>query len=110
MNSALRFFLLLLFFCLAVTLPAGGGKEKAAVVQVSGKVRLVGSGPLPELVISGPDKEWYVDRDEQHKLKDLQHRTVTVEGNETVTSLKFASGLPAGERRVLRNIKIISVQ
>jgi len=110
MNRNFRFVLPLLFFCLAAVLPAGGAKEKDAVVQVSGRVRLVGSGAVPEIVITGRDMEWYIDRNEQHKLKDMQHKTVSVEGNETVTALTFANGLPAGERRVLRNIKIISVQ
>jgi len=42
-------------------------------------------------------------------LHDLQHRTVTVEGVETVTELYFANGLSAGARRELKNIKIIAV-
>jgi len=110
MNKILCIALLPLLFCLAAVLPAGGNKEKDAVVRVSGRVRLVGSSVIPEIVITGQNMEWYIERDEQHKLKDLQHKTVTVEGNETVTSLKFANGLPAGERRILKNIKIISVQ
>ena len=91
-------------------LSARGSREKDVIVQVTGRVRLVGSAIMPELVISGPDKEWYVDREERHKLFDLQQRIVTVEGVETVMALTFASGLPAGERRTLKNIKIISVQ
>ena len=89
---------------------AGGSKGKDPVVEVTGKVRMVGSSAYPELVISGPLKEWYVARDEEHKLKDLQQRTVTVKANETVVTLTYASGLPAGEKRTLKNIKIISVQ
>jgi len=91
-------------------LPAGANKEKSVVVQVTGVVRLVGSAPMSDLVITGQDMEWYVVRDEEYKLKDLQQRIVTVKGSETVQSLSFASGLPAGERRILKNIKIISVQ
>ena len=116
MNSAFRAALLLFFFCLASVLYAVGSKEvksaaaQSTVVQVSGRVRLVGSDPFPELVVSGPDREWYIDRDDQSKLKDLQHRTVTVEGIETVKELRFANGRPAGERRTLKNIRIISVE
>ena len=109
MNSGFRFILLPLLFCLVVALPAGGKKEKSVTVQVTGKVRLVGSDPLPELVITGPEKEWYVAKEEEHKLKEMQHRTVTVQGVETVTELKFANGMSAGQRRTLKNIKIISV-
>jgi hypothetical protein len=109
MNSRFRC-LLLLFLCLAAALPAGGKKEKAPVVQVTGRVRLVGSAPMSELVITRQDKSWYIEREEGHKLFDLQQRTVTVEGEETVVELKFANGRSAGERRTLKNIKIIAVE
>lgn len=122
MNRPLAFTLAPLFFCLAAALLAWGSKEeqraaaqeeKASQVQVarvSGRVRLVGGEPFTELVISGPDGEWYIDKDDEQKLKDLQQRTVTVEGVETVTTLTFANGRPAGERRTLKNVRIISVQ
>ena len=103
----------LLFSCFAAALPAGGSRERGSgpdIEEVSGIVRLVGSGPGIELVISGPDKEWYIIREEAYKLMDLQYRVVTVEGEETVINLTFANGMPAGERRSLRNIKILSVQ
>jgi hypothetical protein len=120
-----NFFLAFLFFCLAASLPALGAKEKdggktnaadapaapaVTVVQVSGTVRLVGSGLFTEIVISGSEAEWYVDNEEASKLKDLQHRKVTVEAEETVREMKFANGLSAGIRRTLRNIKVISVE
>jgi len=128
LNNRFYFNFVLMFFCMAAVLPAWGKKEKSpdAVcrVQVSGKVRLVGSSAVSEIVIAGsqllPDRqegdglsaviEWYVANDEKHKLNDLQHRTVTVEGDETVLELKFASGLPAGKRRELKNIRIIAIQ
>ena len=87
-----------------------GNRERAVIVRVTGMVRLVGSGTMPELVITGNDMEWYVFKDEEYKLRELQHRIVTVEGSETVHTLTFASGLPAGERRFLKNIRIVSIQ
>jgi len=101
----------LFLLCLAALLPAWGSreKEKADVVRVTGVVRLVGTGLFPELVITGPEMEWHITPDEEKKLHDLQHRTVTVEGVETVTELFFANGLSAGTRRELKNIKIIAV-
>jgi hypothetical protein len=43
------------------------------------------------------------------KLRDYQHMTVTVKGIETEIEITFASGLPAGTRRELKKIKIVSV-
>jgi hypothetical protein len=103
-----RCFFVLFILCITL-LPAGGNKEKANVVRVTGVVRLVGTGLFPELVITGPEMEWHITPDEEKKLYDLQHRTVTVEGVETVTELKFANGLSAGTHRELKNIKIIAV-
>jgi hypothetical protein len=112
-----NFFLTLLFLCLAASLPAFGSKEKdtgkdtpvVTVVQVTGVVRLVGTGNFPELIIDNSQMFWYIAKDERDKLNDLQHRTVTVEGEETVRELKFGNGLSAGIRRDLKNIRIISV-
>jgi hypothetical protein len=125
------FFLAPLFLCLAVSLPAFGAKDKdkaadkaddktgkaagkaaapaVTVIQVTGVVRLVGSANFPELLIDNSQEFWYIARDEADKLHDLQHRTVTVEGEETVTEMKFGNGLSAGIRRDLKNIRIISV-
>ena len=132
--------LFVLFFFLVAALPAWGRKEKteskkidaqeitleknvveeiekgeskaaiSSLVRATGIVRLVGGGPIPELVISGPDREWYVSREDDKLLKDLQHRTVTVEGYESVFELRFANGLYAGQRRTLKDIKIISIE
>ena len=128
----------LLFLFLAAALPAMGRKEKvdeakdteqlstvellksaekAAALEtsgtnicVSGILRLTGTGYFPELVITGQDGEWYIAAEEKGLLMDLQQRFVTVEGVETVAELKFASGISAGVRRVLSDIKIVSVQ
>ena len=123
------------FFCLAAILPAWGRKEKGgteiiysqkigmensaaenidavtnSLVRATGIVRLVGGGPIPETVITGPDREWYISSEDDHLLKELQYRTVTVEGYESVFELRFANGLYAGQRRTLKNISIISVE
>jgi hypothetical protein len=112
-----NFFIAMLFLCLAVSLSAFGSKEKdtgkdtpaVTVVQVTGIVRLVGTGNFPELLIDNSQMLWYIAREEMDKLHDLQHRTVTVEGEETVRELKFGNGLSAGTRRDLKNIRILSV-
>jgi len=110
MKKKQRYFFMLMILCMAVLLPAGGSRDKKAnVVQVTGTVRLVGTGLFPELVITGAEMEWHITQDEAEKLHDLQRRTVTVEGIETVTELFFANGLSAGIRRELKDIKIIAV-
>jgi len=114
-------FSVLIFLCSAALLSAQGGRddvvseetvvlEEAVVVQVTGTVRLVGSANFPQVVISGSGSQWYIVREEMNKLYDLQHRTVTVEAEETVRELTFANGRSAGIRRELRNIKIIDIE
>jgi hypothetical protein len=110
-------FLILLFLCFAVSLPAFGAKEKdteknvnaVKIIRVTGIVSMVGTATFPDLIISNSEMSWYIAKDEMSKLKDLQHRTVTVEGEETVRELRFGNGLSAGTRRDLKNIKIISI-
>ena len=90
------------------------------VVQVTGLVRLVGNEPFSEPVITGSyisndqtnekDVTWYIAREDRSKLRDLQYRTITAEGEEVIMEMTFASGASAGIRRTLRNIRIISVE
>jgi hypothetical protein len=109
--------LVIVFLCLAMSLPAFGSKEKdnsktapaTVIVRVTGVVRLVGNANFSELIIDNSQTAWYIAKEETKKLNDLQYRTVTVEGEETVTELKFGNGMSAGTRRDLKNIKIISV-
>jgi len=105
-----RFVLVLVVFLVASSVFAFGSKEKAEVIQVTGVVRLVGPSLFPELIITNSDMSWYVAADEIDKLFEMQHQTVTLEAEETVTEIRFANGMPAGTRRELRNIKIISVR
>ena len=102
-------------------LPANSGLPepvKQNVVQIKGTVRLVGNEPFTELVItgnitaqeSGNPVTWHISIDERYKLHNLQQRNVTVKGEESIIELTFASGIPAGIRRELRNISIISIE
>jgi len=106
------FFLFLITF-VPMVFSLGGkekNKESLNIIQATGVVRLVGNANFPELVIDNSKTLWYVAKDEMKKLYDLQQRIVTVEGEETVTELKFGNGMSAGTRRELKNIKIISVK
>jgi hypothetical protein len=79
-------------------------------VRVSGRVRMVGTGMFPELVITGEEREWFIDKDEQSILTDLQQRIVTVEGAESYADFTFANDMPAVRKYTLKDITLISVQ
>ena len=110
MSKKQRLFLYLFLLCIIMMLSAGGNPKSVSIVKVTGVVRLVGNEPFTELVITGSESQWYIAKNEWSKLHDLQHRTVTVQGEETVKDRYFANGSYAGVRRELRNIKIISVE
>lgn len=97
---------LVLFFGINVS-ALGAREAPAAKVLVSGKVRMVGSGPTRSLVISGENREWYVEPQEQKKLINFQQQTVRVQGREYFRELTFANGMPAGRQYYLKDIKII---
>jgi hypothetical protein len=92
---------------MASALGVGEGGEKPETLRISGVVRLVGSGPGMELVISNEQGEWHIDQKDRDKLWDFQQQTITVEGEERKENLTFADGRSAGERRSLRNITIV---
>jgi hypothetical protein len=88
--------------------PVTGERETPyPLVRVSGRVRLVGTGLFPQLVISGDGREWYIDKEEESKLLEFQQRFVTVEGRESYIDLTFANGSPAGRRYTLKDIRLI---
>jgi hypothetical protein len=91
---------------------ARGESEKDTVkpqrVEVSGRVRMVGSSPMTSLVISGETREWYVEAAEKDKLMHLQQQTVTVRAQEYYQDMVFANGLSAGRHYYLKNITVVS--
>ena len=109
MNKPRLFLLVCMILCITEYIPAMGKSdaEKPPKIEISGKVRLVGSGPLPSLVISGEDREWYIDPKEEKKLIDLQHQTVTVKGREYYADLVFADGSSGGRQYYLRDITVV---
>jgi hypothetical protein len=79
-------------------------------VEASGRVRLVGSSPMTSLVISGKDREWYIESDEKEKLMHLQQQNVTVIANEYYEDRVFANGVSAGRFYFLKDIIVIDPQ
>jgi hypothetical protein len=105
----LWFFFFSFFLCVPLLQAGGAGEapEQPPTVRVTGVVRLVGSGPGVELLLSTEDREWHIDKNDQDKLRKLQQQTVTVEGEASSQERTFADGRSAGEWFYLRNIKII---
>jgi hypothetical protein len=97
-----------LLLCTALNVYAMGKKEPGQVkVTVSGTVRMVGSSPMTSLVITGENREWYIEQAEERKLAHLQQQTVTVSGTEYYADYTFANGVSAGRRYFLKNITVI---
>jgi hypothetical protein len=111
MVSRFTVVLLSLFFLCAANVFALGNKDKDASkpqkVEVSGIVRMVGSSPFSSLLISGESREWHIPPEEQKKLIDLQHQTVTVRAQEYYYDRTFANGTPAGREYYLKKIVIV---
>ena len=110
-TTALVFLLMFLFLRMAGNAVAWGGKENNNAglrrVEASGTVRMVGNSPMTSLVISGENREWYIEAQETHKLVEFQQQTVTVKAQEYYYDQVFANGTPAGRQYYLKNIVII---
>jgi hypothetical protein len=87
---------------------AAAGTKTPELVRVTGRVRMVGSGPHTELVITGDQGEWHTEPRDRNKLINLQQRTVTVEGKLDSRDMILPSGKSLGTWLILRNITVIS--
>jgi hypothetical protein len=108
----------LLLFAIGNLLPLGN-KDKNRTkkqyselqkIEASGRVRLVGNSPMTSLVISGKDREWYVESGEKKKLMHLQQQNVIVIANEYYEDRVFANGTSAGRFYFLKDIIVIDPQ
>jgi len=112
------FFLFLLLVAVGNILPLGNREKNRAKpqysepqkVEASGRVRLVGNSPMTSLVISGEEREWYVESGEKKKLMHLQQQNVTVTAYEYYEDRIFANGTSAGRFYFLKDIIIIDPQ
>jgi len=97
----------------AVHLPAFVGEGQSAgeprEVEITGRVRLVGTSRFPSLVITGDGRDWFIEEGEQEKLMELQQQTVTVRGREYAYNVYFANGLVSRRQYVLKNITVVRV-
>jgi hypothetical protein len=107
----------------AVPLTALGGSDSSArdqeaaargtaagepLLQIRGRVRLVGNMPFPQLVISDEEHDWYLEGADEALLRGYEQQIVHVEGHPEYHDLILANGQKIGTRCLLRNIKIIA--
>jgi hypothetical protein len=85
-----------------------GGETLLPLLEVRGKVRLVGNMPFPELVISDDEHDWYLEGADEVLLRGYEQQIVHIEGRPEYHDLILANGQKIGIRHLLRNIKIIS--
>jgi len=109
-------FLLLLLVAAGNLLPLGKKEKKNQAtpqysevqkIEASGRVRLVGNSPMTSLVISGEDREWYIESGENKKLMHLQQQDVIVIANEYYEDRMFANGTSAGRFYYLKDIIVV---
>jgi hypothetical protein len=102
-----------IFLLSAAAVFAKGAQDEPDVpqertVSVTGRVRVVGTGARPELLISDEARDWHIDEaPDKTALWDFQQQTITVSGTESYTDMTSANGLPAGRRYRLRDITIL---
>ena len=101
-----------MFTVLCAALGAMGRREpdgtRPRKVEVSGTVRRVGNEPFSSLVITGEEREWFVEPEEQDKIIHLQQQQVTVKAKEYYQDRVFANGMSAGRYYYLKDIIVIN--
>jgi hypothetical protein len=71
-------------------------------VELNGKIRLVGSEPFPELVLSDDDgNDWYIARESRGAVSGYEQRGVTIRGKVELKEMVLAGGRSLGYRRIL---------
>jgi hypothetical protein len=97
-----------LLFAFGGTKPDSKDGKTSGEIVLTGRVRLVGSMPFPELMISEESGvDWYIRADESAKLKDFEQQNVTVSAHYDIHDVVLADGKKIGVRRVLSNISIV---
>ncbi|MDR2495237.1 MAG: hypothetical protein LBD24_08460 [Spirochaetaceae bacterium] len=84
--------------------------ESGQLVEITGRVRLVGSMPHPRLVITDEsERDWYVVDEEKEKraLEGLDQQFVTVRARVELVEVILANNQVLGIRRIIREIAVI---
>ncbi|GHV87000.1 hypothetical protein AGMMS50255_2960 [Spirochaetia bacterium] len=80
------------------------------IVELSGRVRLVGSEPFPELVLTDEgDHTWYIDPADRQTISAYEQQTVTIRGTVELKEMVLANGRSLGSRRTISGIALVKV-
>ena len=77
-------------------------------VELAGRVRLVGSEPFPDLVLTGEDgKDWYLEGPDRQALRSREQQIIRLRGRVELREMVLANGRSLGFRRFLRDVEIL---
>ena len=77
------------------------------LVEITGRVRLVGNMPFPRLVITDEaQRDWYIDEEEKRVLDGFDQRDVTVRARVELVEIILADNQVRRVRRVIREIVV----
>jgi hypothetical protein len=71
-------------------------------VELEGRIRLLGSEPFPDMVLTGADgQDWYLEGPARRTFQPYEQRTVKVRGRVELREMVLANGRSLGFRRCL---------
>jgi hypothetical protein len=78
------------------------------MVELSGRVRLVGNEPFPELVLTGEDgRSWFIAPEDRAVLSAYEQRTVTIRARVKLREMILANGQRLETRRILSGVTLV---
>ncbi|GMO62676.1 MAG: hypothetical protein Ta2A_09490 [Treponemataceae bacterium] len=81
----------------------------AQKITVTGAVRLVGSAPFYDVVITdSAGKDWFIESSEQKQFEQFQQQKITVQASVEYIDMVLADGKFLGQRAIIKNVKLKS--
>jgi hypothetical protein len=82
--------------------------KSGQTVELSGIIRLVGSEPFPELVLSDTGgNDWYIARESRALVSGYEQVTVTIRGKVELKEMVLTNGRSLGYRRILSDLVLL---
>ncbi|MDR0527281.1 MAG: hypothetical protein LBG79_05655 [Spirochaetaceae bacterium] len=77
-------------------------------VEVAGIVRITGSTPFTEVIITDSENnDWYIEARDAKKLHPFQHTEIRVRGTVRLTEILLANNKSLGIRRSLSKVEVL---